>query len=205
MYTIFKNDSSIFLTDDLKKTEKIDFYYFNDVNLRSLLFQAENRKMHIILYHQDLDWMWHEFLMHFKIIEAAGGLVQNSNDDLLFIYRNSKWDLPKGKIEKDEKIENAALREVREECGIDELMIDAFIEKTYHVYQEKGNDILKITHWYHMKSNAHILKPQLEEDITEVAWKNKNETRLALENTYPNIKMLIENYHFNVNQRGNLL
>ncbi|MBE9490133.1 MAG: NUDIX domain-containing protein, partial [Bacteroidetes bacterium] len=129
---------------------------------------------------------------NFKVIEAAGGVVQNDEKAVLFIFRNKKWDLPKGKVEKDESIQETALREVEEECGVFDLKLGDFITKTYHIYEYKKQQILKISHWYKMKSSTKSLKPQIEEDITEVVWKNDNQIQLALKNTYPNIKLLLK-------------
>ena len=85
------------------------------------------------------------------LIKAAGGLVKNLNGEYLFIYRNDKWDLPKGKVEKNERVKEAAVREVEEECGIKVDKLGDKICKTYHVYINKGDVVLKKTHWFDMK------------------------------------------------------
>ena len=107
------------------------------------------------------------------------------------IYRFDTWDLPKGKIEKGEGKKEAAIREVEEECGISGLTIENKLQKTYHIFQRNEREILKITHWYKMKTDFEgELTPQLEEGITEVVFKNKEQTKMALENSYENIRLL---------------
>jgi len=192
MYTIFKDDSSIILTDNLKYSDEIHFFYFNKINLEDLLNKIENNTLHITLYDADIEMMWNDFSKNFKLIEAAGGVVQNEEKAVLFIFRNEKWDLPKGKVEKDESIQETALREVEEECGVFDLKLGDFITKTYHIYEYKKQQILKISHWYKMKSSTKSLKPQVEEDITEAVWKNDKQMQQALKNTYPNIKLLLK-------------
>jgi len=123
-----------------------------------------------------------------KLIKAAGGLVQNS-DYFLWIYRNNIWDLPKGKIEDNESITDAALREVKEECGLKGFLeISHKIIATHHTYQRRDVKILKETHWFFMQFDGDPNTiPQLEEGITEVSWKSKNDSiKLALE-SYPSI------------------
>ncbi len=122
------------------------------------------------------------------VIEAAGGLVRNENDDYLFIFRNNKWDLPKGKIEKDEKVKQAAVREVEEECGIKVSSLGEKICKTYHVYINRGEVVLKKTHWFHMESRGQFkFKPQKEEGITEVRWFQRDHIEPIVGNTFPSI------------------
>ena len=123
-----------------------------------------------------------------KLIKAAGGLVQNSGY-FLWIYRNNIWDLPKGKIEDNESITDAALREVKEECGLKGILeISHKIIVTHHTYQLRDVKILKETHWFFMQFDGDPNTiPQLEEGITEVSWKSKNDSiKLALE-SYPSI------------------
>ena len=195
MYTIFKDDTSIILTDNLKGINKKVFSYWKDINLHNLFLQIEKDEIsEFILYHSDLELMWSEFLKYFEVIEAAGGLVQNSEKEILFIYRNNKWDLPKGKIEKGERVEGAAIREVQEECGILKVFIKNFLTKTYHIYTENGCEILKVCHWFSMFSDEIKPSPQIEEGITKVQWKNKEFINIALQNTYSNIKLLVENF-----------
>jgi len=193
MYTIFKDESSIFLTDDLKNQGAEFFLDFNKFNLKELFNSIENKTSHIILYHQDIELLWKSFRDNFIVLEAAGGVVQNDKNEILFIFRNEKWDLPKGKVEENESIQETAIREVEEECGVFDLKLGEFITKTYHIYEYKKNQILKISHWYKMKSNAKFFKPQIEEGITEVVWKNKNQIKLALKKTYSNIELLLKN------------
>ncbi|MBP9151638.1 MAG: NUDIX hydrolase [Flavobacteriales bacterium] len=124
-----------------------------------------------VLVEGNISETWTNFSSHFKIVEAAGGLVKNSNGDWLFIHRNGMWDLPKGKMEKGESIEECAVREVAEECGIAEPTIIRPLSTTYHTYTLKGQRVLKPTYWFLMKSNdTSELIPQTEEGISEVKW-----------------------------------
>lgn len=126
-----------------------------------------------------------------KVVKAGGGLVVNSNNDYLFIHRNGKWDLPKGKTEKGEDIEQTALREVQEETGVQGLSITDYIGRTYHVYKRQGKNRLKLTHWYLMATTSDApLKPEEKEGITEAKWLDAGLTRLALKDSYANIRQL---------------
>ena len=190
MYTIFMNDSVIYLTNKME-TESLKY----DVNsLKMILKKIEDeRTSQAYFYHQDVSFMWSDFKNQFNIIEAAGGVVENENEELLWIFRNDKWDLPKGKIEKEESKELAAIREVEEECGVEDLKITAQLSDTYHIYKLGETYILKITYWYKMSTawNA-VLEPQVEEGITEVKWGKKSEMSQLLSNTYKNIELLLK-------------
>ena len=118
-------------------------------------------------------------------------MVYNQENKLLMIFRNGKWDLPKGKLEEGESIENCAIREVEEECGISNLQITEKLTDTYHIYKHKGKKILKRTFWFKMKSNFDgDLIPQTEEGIMKVVWVERHEIQEKLKNSYGNIKAL---------------
>ncbi len=130
----------------------------------------------------------------FYLLNAAGGLVVNNRGQWLFIYRNDRWDLPKGLVEAGEDTARAAIREVREECGINAIEIIKTLQVTCHVYPiERDKWALKETQWYLMRALAdEELKPQLAEGIKVAAWRNPKKMNDVLENTYGNIKELIE-------------
>ena len=133
--------------------------------------------------------LWLKFCSMFEKVEAAGGLVKNSNGDLLFIFRLGKWDFPKGKLEKKEKPEEAAIREVEEECGIGNLKITTQLPSTYHTYILNGRRKLKETHWFAMEtSSTKKLHPQFEEDILYARWIKPHEIEHILKNTYNSIR-----------------
>ncbi len=139
----------------------------------------------------DVELAWQSFKQNFKVIESAGGVVMK-NQEILFIYRNGKWDLPKGKLEKNESVPVCALREVEEECGISQLTIVKELAATYHSYLQAGENVLKITYWFLMDcTDESSLIPQTEEGIELAEWKNKKAVQLALENTYPSIKLVL--------------
>ncbi|MDH5412979.1 MAG: NUDIX domain-containing protein [Flavobacteriaceae bacterium] len=195
MYTIFINNNPIYLTNILDHRKEENFIMYENADIFLNIKKLENNLIkNLYLYHKDLEYLWNKFKNTFKIIEAAGGLVMNTKQEILFIYRNGVWDLPKGKIEKHEETKRAALREVQEECGIDGLRIDRFLEKTYHIYKINDNYIFKITHWYLMYSEFNDqLTPQIEEGITKVEWISKKNLTKVLVNTFANIKLLCLN------------
>jgi 8-oxo-dGTP pyrophosphatase MutT (NUDIX family) len=122
------------------------------------------------------------------LIQAAGGLVENEKAEILFMFRRGKWDLPKGKLDPGETLEECALREVEEETGVGQLSIKKFLLTTLHEYEELGKVIEKKTHWYYMHANSYQpLVPQLEEDITELRWFGPDDFGIVLRNTYPAI------------------
>jgi len=192
MYKVFVNDCPIILTDNKKNAINFDLVNFENIQVDEIVGQIfQNKLAGITLFCENLEDSWKKFQSYFKIQKASGGKVINTNNEVLFIYRFDKWDLPKGKLENGESVSECAIREVEEECGITNLQIIKPLETTYHIYQEKGKTILKITYWFLMRTYFDgELTPQLEEGIEKVVFKNDAEVKSALENTYENIKLL---------------
>ncbi len=157
-----------------------------------IIQELEDNESALYVRGEDLN-NWEKFCANYKIVEAAGGLVQNQHGDWLFIYRNGMWDLPKGKLEKGESIENCAIREVAEECGIQEPTIIKPLKMTYHTYTLKGQRILKPTYWFLMTSSDDSeLVPQTEEGISEVKWVSTKEAKVLASNSFGSIKQVVE-------------
>lgn len=147
----------------------------------------------------DIDRAWKKFSDQFEFVQAAGGLVLNKNNEILFIYRHEKWDLPKGKVEEDEAIDAGALREVEEECSIGQLELLYQLETTWHTYIQKGEPMLKATAWYVMRYHGEgTPKPQLEEGITETRWIGLDQLSVVRSNTYPSVLDVVEDYESQV-------
>jgi ADP-ribose pyrophosphatase YjhB (NUDIX family) len=130
----------------------------------------------------------------FKIVEAAGGLV-SKGDQILLMYRLKKWDLPKGKLDKDERPKQAALREVEEECSV-KIRLDNKICSTWHTYTQNGNKILKKTKWYAMTClDDSKMRPQEEENIEQLLWVNRTQAEVLLSNSYESVRFVFERFY----------
>lgn len=164
--------------------------------IKSMLHEIKKEEFHAgVIWNKDLDKLKTIFFKNFTLIEAAGGIVQNDKRELLFIKRLGKWDLPKGKIEKGEKPEECALREVTEETGVKGLSLKKKIGETFHVYDQFGKHFLKTSHWFYMTcSSVQELIPQVEEHITEIKWVKTIDIREPIKNTYPSIKNILSNF-----------
>ena len=131
---------------------------------------------------------WESFCADYKLIKASGGLVYNNKNQLLMIFRNGKWDLPKGKLEVGENIEQCSIREVEEECGVSGLIITRQLQETYHTYEINEQKMLKRTYWFEMKSSFKgNLVPQTKEGVTAVVWVDEQDIAEKLENSFGNI------------------
>jgi len=136
--------------------------------------------------------------MEQPIITAAGGLVQNNEGAFLLIFRRGFWDLPKGKLDVGESIPDCAVREVREETGLQSLELGPFICTTTHPYFDiwLNKDVVKHTHWFSMLSLANdILVPQTEEDIEKIEWVPREQLPQYFIQTYPTILTVFEAFN----------
>ncbi len=194
MYKVFYKDRTVFFVENdhncLENGDTKIHYFKNKKQLKTALniFLNNPELTSLYIVYRDIDHAFKKFTKLYKLIEAAGGLVKADNDKILVIHRQGKWDLPKGKLEKNELPEIGAIREVEEECGIGNLEILNLLEVTYHTYILNGKDILKRTFWYEMlhKGNQEP-KPQIEEDITEAKWIKTDNLDEIINNTYPSI------------------
>ena len=159
------------------------------------MMEKTNRFNEVIIHHDNLSKLKKDFNSLFKIIEAAGGMVNDGEDNILFIFRRGSWDLPKGKIDKGEKKKEAAIREVEEETGITNITIGKKIKTTRHTYKTKnGKRAIKKTYWYEMVTSNQQLIPQKEEDITKAEWIPLSEVQNLKGNVFKNINEVTEAY-----------
>jgi 8-oxo-dGTP pyrophosphatase MutT (NUDIX family) len=194
MIKIFFNDRLLVLSDNweqslsnanataCKITKKSDIvtsvnYFFSAMRVRTLHLVVENVPDALA-----------QMQAMFAFLEAAGGVVYNAAGDVLMIYRNDRWDLPKGRREANESVEETALREVEEECGISDLQLQQLITKTYHLYSVNKTMYMKCTHWFKMYYGGTArLVPQTNEGIKWAEWISPSNLPMTLTNVYASI------------------
>lgn len=201
MYKVYMNDKEIFFTKKKDVVNEHNTSLFltdpdiNRIHDNIIEFISDNKNNKLYFVHRSPKKLFKAFAKKYKIVKAAGGIVRNKDDRILFIFRREKWDLPKGKVDKKETKKHAALREVAEETGLETLAILRKTACTYHTYTEKEIQILKKTYWYEMFADKdEPLHPQAEEDITEIRWVSSHEMSDIIRNTYPLIKDLIKEF-----------
>jgi len=194
MYKVFVNDKPLFLTNEISRETNFQLFLLESIDIEQLIVKIfQNKIQKAYLYHPDEKEIMKTLKAKIPVQKAGGGFVYNKNGEVLFIFRNGKWDLPKGGIEKGEEIEATAMREVEEETGVNQLRITNKLQKTYHVFKRNGKYKLKITHWFEMFSDFEGTPVgQENEGIEKVAWLNQEQIKEALKNSYENIKLLFE-------------
>jgi 8-oxo-dGTP pyrophosphatase MutT (NUDIX family) len=193
MYKIFYLDKPIVITDVKSDNKNVHNIKFKDFNLKKALKNLSKKNISSIrIIGKDKEKLLKKFLKLLPKIIAAGGKVLNQKGEILFIFRNNKWDLPKGKAEYNESIADTAIREVKEETGVTKLVITKPLEITYHIFKKNNTFRLKVTYWFEMKSmEDNQLTPQVEEGITKVEWINNSEIDKIKKKCYANIRLLI--------------
>jgi ADP-ribose pyrophosphatase YjhB (NUDIX family) len=201
MYSIYFNNRKLSVCPLKENTNynsnAVVYYNSNDLNTKQLPeFMESNQKINLLVLpveENKIDCIFEKICSEFNQINAGGGLVRNSAGEYLLIFRNGKWDLPKGKQEAGEDIKVTAVREVEEECGIDSLELGNLLCVTHHTYRMNGEFMLKHTFWYNMEYKGDAaLKPQTEEDIEMCKWVKGEEIAELVKDTYPSIKRVFE-------------
>ena len=193
MYEVFIYHHSLILSNSNAKPSYTQFDYNESFNWADFLNNIpEKGALKLWIKSNDIESSWLSFKAEFEFIVAAGGLVKK-NHNYLLIYRNGKWDLPKGKLEDNEDVVECAKREVKEECGIKDLIIVQKLIQTYHTYSINGKMMLKETHWYLMNSSySGEFVPQIEEGIEKVEWRSEDDIPELMKNSFSSIKKVID-------------
>lgn len=216
---LFVHDKPVYFKADSEEISKEDYHfvlhYVNKVSqmyldgkllvigasnetIYNFLKEVEGKKVKklksITFVVEDVNEAIQAFKENFKIVRAAGGVVQK-NDQVLLIHRLGKWDLPKGKFEKSETPEQCAIREVEEECAIS-VTLDDPLTTTYHTYVRAKKWVLKKTYWFTMHcTEDEGMKPQKEEGIEELKWMSPNEVNYAMKKSYKSIAAVMKAYY----------
>ena len=193
MYKVFVNESPLFLTNQKPDNAVGNVFLMEDNAINYAITSLSKKLLPEAYIYDPSDDILEKFSSKIPIVVAAGGLVKNKKGKVLFIYRNDKWDLPKGKLDKGESIEKAAIREVEEETGVTGLFIEKYLKTTYHIFKRNGEYRLKKVFWFEMVTEFEgELIPQEKEGITKVKWKGPKKIKKALLNSYLNIQLLFE-------------
>lgn len=204
MYIIHVNDRPLTLRStaetetavNTSKTHLVAHYIGKPrtlLNYVDMLEKGSPKVLSVEIVYHDLDQLWSDFKMNFKWQPAAGGVVYNRDSQkVLFLFRRGWWDLPKGKIDPGESESEAALREVQEETGVEELDLGKPLRTTYHTFRSrKGKRILKPTYWFNMYTSQQDLVPQTTEDIELAVWRSPKADKATLKPLYGNLKLLL--------------
>jgi len=198
MYKVFIENRPIFFAE--KGETFNDAHFVDGKTIQSVfhdiypLIGLVDRKKHLVITCANPTKVFERVFESFEKVDAAGGLVQRKNR-VLFIKRNGSWDIPKGKVDIGETVEEAALREIEEECGISGMTINQPICKTYHTYNYKGTPSLKKTYWFTFDyEGPKNTKAQEDEGITKAKWFKKDSFDRVKENTYGTILDVLEQY-----------
>jgi ADP-ribose pyrophosphatase YjhB (NUDIX family) len=205
MVKIYFDNKPLFLTDDKQKVE--DYLHrpetllmdeseskeVDEHSIRAMIQQMkqDNYETGVFLYYNTRALL-EAFKPMFAVIQAAGGLVHNPKKEILLIYRRQKWDLPKGKLDEGEDLEECAIREIKEETGLKQVAIERPLTTSYHTYTENGHEVLKETHWFLMKAKEQKLAPQTEEDIEKAVWVPIAELENYMTGTYGIVREVVK-------------
>ena len=194
---IYFSDKPLFLCDEVDDQVQ-DYLHHDDTvfideldshSVNAMIHEMQQSRIHAgVFFHPDLAELKKAFYKKFTIIQAAGGLVRNEKKELLLIFRRGKWDLPKGKLDKGEKLDACAIREVEEETGLKNILLKRPLEISYHTYHEGTKFILKESHWFEMEVKGEPeLVPQAEEDIQEAKWVNPSRLSQYYDKSFPSV------------------
>ncbi len=198
MYKVYYNDRVILfggIKNIQPKSKGVKIFSYPELSVSTIWKRfKKNGKLKTVYINGNAKKILKELLAQFNLVKAGGGLVKNKSGEYLFIFRNKKWDLPKGKLEKRESAKAGAKREVEEECGIKGLKIVSLLQETYHIYELQRKLNIKQTKWFEMSySGGKATKPQKEEGIEKAVWVKKTQIAKLTKNMYPSIADILRN------------
>lgn len=198
-YTVYFGNKRLVLTDGATTPPFPGSYsnqrlknYTSAAELPRALADIEAGSATVVVTHPNPLLLLQQLQQRFVYAVAAGGLVLAPGGYLLLIYRQGKWDLPKGHLDAGETLPDCAVREVMEETGLENVTIGQELGTTYHTYWREGATWLKASHWYLMESaERSLLAPQQEEGIEQCTWAKLEDLETYMAQTHPSIRDIV--------------
>jgi len=194
---IYFDDKPLFLCDEVDASlqpyvHHDDTVFIDELNLhtvKSMIHEMQKPSVHAgVFFNNDLEELKGTFFKKFTMVKAGGGFILNENNAVLMMLRRGKWDLPKGKLDKKETIEECAVRETEEETGLKNIELISPLITTHHTYHEGTKSIMKETSWFRMKvTGDQKLVPQTSEQISKLEWVNKDDLEKYKKNSFPSV------------------
>jgi len=194
---IYFDDKPLFLCDEVDASlqpyvHHDDTVFIDELNLhtvKSMIHEMQKPSVHAgVFFNNDLEELKGTFFKKFTMVKAGGGFILNENNAVLMMFRRGKWDLPKGKLDKKETIEECAVRETEEETGLKNIELISPLITTHHTYHEGTKSIMKETSWFRMKvTGDQKLVPQTSEQISKLEWVNKDDLEKYKKNSFPSV------------------
>jgi 8-oxo-dGTP pyrophosphatase MutT (NUDIX family) len=207
MYKVYYNDRVILfgeITNEPKQSKGVKVCCYPSESVSSIWKKfKKNGAIKKLYIKGNASKILKDIIAQFNLVKAGGGLVKDKQGGYLLIFRNKKWDLPKGKLEKRETAKSGAKREVEEECGIKGVKIVCPLQETYHIYELQGKLNVKQTKWFDMSySGSRATKPQKEEGIEKAIWLKKKQIARLQKNMYPSIADILVNKKILISKNG---
>ncbi|RYY44360.1 MAG: NUDIX domain-containing protein [Chitinophagaceae bacterium] len=197
MVKIYIQNKPLFLVDSLDSATE-DYLHrpttifideLSPAAVKTMLHELEQPEFYYgVFKHSNIHELLDAFKAQLEVIQAAGGLVYTDAGDLLLIHRLGHWDLPKGKLDEGESLEECAIREISEETGAEKLTLEKPLHVSYHTYQQDGRKILKESHWYLVRAAEKTpLTPQTAENIAQCIWVPIGEIQPYIDGSYASV------------------
>ena len=198
MYIVYFNNKSIRFdrtahSEGTFRENGDEFLRTDDIAKLLQIFEISDS---IEIISEDFEKVFDHFCSFFIAVEAAGGVVADSEGRVAMIHRRGRWDLPKGHRDAGESLAECAAREIEEECGLSQLAVDKELCSTLHIYDTYGRWELKRTTWFAVRAlGSTATTPQTDEDIALVEWCPIDEAmRRAEHESYPTIAQVMHEY-----------
>jgi len=192
---IYFGKTPLLITDEMISSSEKKKIVLTGTSADALALISDHNSDAVMLKTTDVQTAFKDTFSDFQTVIAGGGIVKNDKGEILIIYRRKQWDLPKGHLDKNETIEECALREVREETGLNQLKIINADSVSYHVYRQNGKNILKETHWFLMHHSGNgVIKVQTDEDIEEAQWVDPKHFSNYYSDMFPLIRDILDKF-----------
>lgn len=127
---------------------------------------------------------------------TAGGIAYRYNPEtkqlefLMVQDARDRWTIPKGHVEEGENTKQTALREIKEETGLTDIVLKSWLGKNNFRYRRQSSLILMVTHIYLAEVHGDTNKLIAEDWMNGIKWFPAEDAVKKI--AYENVSILME-------------